>query len=118
MTHPARGRLQFEPTLEDFAKERSGSHLTVLSGGNNSGKTLVLKWLKNTMGRTSYMIGTNRFYHVYHFSSGLRDPNELDQFESQFQSNFSSERYNYEQNYIDLNRIIIGLSDHQREALF
>lgn len=118
MTHPARGGLQFEPTLEDFAKERAGTHLTVLCGGNNSGKSLVLKWLKNTMGRTSYMVGTNRFYHVYHFSSALRDPNELDQFENQFQSNFWSEQYNYEQNYIDLNRIVIGLSDSKRLSLF
>jgi hypothetical protein len=36
------------------------------------------------MGKTAYMVGTNRFYHVYHFK---RDsPCELDQFESQFQS--------------------------------
>jgi hypothetical protein len=70
------------------------------------------------MGKTAYMVGTNRFYHVYHFSAALRDPNELDQFESQFQSNFWSEQYNYEQNYIDLNRIILGLSDSQRLSLF
>lgn len=118
MAHPTRGGLQFEPALEEFAKERAGTHLTVLSGGNNSGKSLVLKWLKSTMGKTSYMIGTNRFYHVYHFTSGLRAANELDQFENQFQSNFSSEEYNYEQNYFDLNKIIIGLSDSQREQLF
>jgi hypothetical protein len=60
--------------------------VTVLSGGNNSGKSLVLKWLKHTMGKTAYMVGTTRFYHVYHFNAILRDPSELDQFESQFQS--------------------------------
>jgi len=118
MPHPLRGGLSFTPTLEDFAKERAGSAVTVLSGGNNSGKSLVLKWLKQTIGKTAYMVGTNRFYHVYHFSTGLRDPNELDQLESQFQSKFNSEEYNYEQNFIDLNRIIVGLSDLQRAALF
>jgi predicted ATPase len=118
VAHPARGGLTFTPTLEDFAKERAGSPVTVLSGGNNSGKSLVLKWLKQTMGKTAYMVGANRFYHVYHFSAALRDPNELDQFESQFQSHFWSEQYNYEQNYIDLNRIILGLSDSQRSWLF
>ncbi|MBI3617742.1 MAG: AAA family ATPase, partial [Candidatus Omnitrophica bacterium] len=55
---------------------------------------------------------------IYHFSTALRDPNEIDQLENQFQSNFSSEQYNYEQNYIDLNRIIVGLSDSQRFSLF
>ncbi len=118
MIHPLRGGLTFTPTLEDFAKERAGSSVTVLSGGNNSGKSLVLKWLKQAMGKTAYMVGTNRFYHVYHFSTALRDPNELDQFENQFQSNFWSEQHNYEQNIIDLNRIIVGLSDHQRNRLF
>jgi len=118
MPHPLKGGLTFAPTLEEFAKERAGSPVTVLSGGNNSGKSLVLKWLKHTMGKTAYMVGTNRFYHVYHFSTALRDPNELEQFESQFNSNFLSEEYNYEQNYIDLNRIIVGLSDSQRLSLF
>jgi predicted ATP-dependent endonuclease of OLD family len=118
MPHPLRGGLTFTPTLEEFAAERVDSSVTVLSGSNNSGKSLVLKWLKQTMGKTAYMIGTNRFYHVYHFSTGIRNPNELDQFESQFSSNLWSEEYNYEQNYIDLNRIIVGLSDHQRVSLF
>ena len=45
MAHPVRGGLTFTPTLEEFAKERAGSPVTVLSGGNNSGKSLVLKWL-------------------------------------------------------------------------
>jgi len=64
------------------------------------------------------MIGTNRFYHVYHFSTGLKDPNELDSFENTFQSQFSQDDYNYEQNAFDLNRIIVGLSDKRREDLF
>ncbi len=110
--------LTFSPTLEEFAKSRAGTHSTVLSGSNNSGKSLVLKYLKSTMGKTAYMIGTNRFYHVYHFSTALRNPNELDQFENEFNSNFRNEQYNYEQNYIDLNRIIVGLSNKQRGELF
>jgi hypothetical protein len=32
------------------------------------------------------MVGTTRFYHVYHFNAILGDPSELDPFESQFQS--------------------------------
>jgi predicted ATPase len=118
MPHPLNGGLEFTPTLDAFATQRAGTASTVLSGGNNSGKSLVLKYLKSTMGKTAYMVGANRFYHVYHFSTALRDPNELDQFENNFQSNFWQEQYNYEQNYIDLNRIIVGLSDQQRNLLF
>jgi predicted ATPase len=118
MQHPLRGGLNFAPPLEEFAQQRAGSPLTVLSGGNNSGKSLVLKGLKHTMGKTAYMVGTSRFYHVYHLSTALRDPNELDQFENQFQNNFWNEQYNYEQNYINLNSIIVGLSDAWRLSLF
>ena len=82
MSLPHNSGLQFSPSLEEFAKLRAGSSSTVPSGSNNSGKSLVLKYLKSTMCRTAYMVGTNRFYHVYHFSTALRDPNELDQFES------------------------------------
>lgn len=70
------------------------------------------------MGKTAYMVGTNRFYHVYHFSTGLRDPNQLDQFESNFQHNFTNEQFNYEQNTFELSQIVISLSDTQRKALF
>jgi len=118
MPGPRKQELEFTPSLQLFAQSRANASLTVLSGGNNSGKSLTLKWLKSTLGRTAYMIGTNRFYHVYHFSTGLRDPNELDSFESTFQSQFAQDDYNYEQNTFDLNRIIIGLSDKRRADLF
>jgi hypothetical protein len=58
MTHPLRGGLTFVPALEEFARERAGAPVTVLCGGNNSGKSLMLKWLKNTMGKTAYMVGS------------------------------------------------------------
>jgi len=118
MPGPRKQELEFTPSLQLFAQARSNASLTVLSGGNNSGKSLTLKWLKSTLGRAAYMIGTNRFYHVYHFSTGLRDPNELDSFESTFQSQFAQDDYNHEQNTFDLNRIIIGLSDKRRADLF
>src|SRR5258705_9508993 len=110
--------LIFQPPLNEFFAAREDKPLTVFAGANNTGKSLVLKWLKPQIGRTAYMIGTNRFYHVYHFSSGLRDPNEIDQFENQFNNGFYQEQYNYEQNFIDLNRIIIGLSNNRRGSLF
>jgi predicted ATPase len=118
MNHPFRGGLTFHPALEEFATSRSDKPVTVLSGGNNSGKSLVLKWLKISLGKSAYLIGTNRFYHVYHFSTQVKDPRDLDNYENQFQSQVWNENYNYEQNYIDLNKIISSLSDSQRTELF
>ena len=118
MSSISKGDLVFQPSLADFSAQRADKTLTVLAGANNSGKSLVLKWLKQTLGRVAYMVGTNRFYHVYHFSTGIRDPNQVDQLENQFNSQFHQEQYNYEQNFLDLNGIIVGLSNKQRSALF
>lgn len=110
--------LEFVPSLQLFGQARNQSPLTVLAGPNNSGKSLTLRWLKSTLGRTAYFVGTNRFYHVYHFSTGIREPNELDQFENTFQSHFNDERHNHEQNVFDLSHIIIGLTNKRRDELF
>src|SRR5215813_3466291 len=106
--------IAFNPSPESFLAERREHPYTVLAGPNNSGKSLLLKWLKRHLGRGTYMIGTNRFYHIYLLSTGLRDPTELDQWENQFTSQFADPQYNHEQNYIDLGRILMGLNDERR----
>lgn len=113
-----KGDLEFIPSLQLFSNSRTEQPLTVLAGGNNTGKSLTLKYLKKTLGKFAYFVGTNRFYHVYHFSTGIREPHELENFESTFNSNFEQEQYNYEQNVFDLSKIIIGLTDVRRAALF
>ena len=110
--------ITFVPNIADFSSARQEHFLTVLSGGNNNGKSLALKWLKLERGKTAYMIGTNRFYHVYHFNSSVPDPNQIEQYEEQFQNNFLQEYYNIEQNFIDLNQIIANLKNNRREELF
>lgn len=110
--------IVFDPTIPRFNALRAGRPLTTIAGANNTGKSLVLKFLKQQLGKSAYLIGPNRFYHVYHFSSGLRDPNQLDQFENQFNQTFAQDQHNHEQNFFDLNQIIIGLSNKQRSELF
>jgi predicted ATPase len=118
MSTISKDSLIFTPSLDTFAETREGRPLTVISGPNNSGKSLVLKWLKRRFGRDTYLIGTNRFYHVYHFSTGVRDPRQLDNFENQFNQSFSQDEYNHEQNFYDLNSVIGALGDKKRDALF
>jgi predicted ATP-dependent endonuclease of OLD family len=110
--------IVFNPPIPQFNAARLGRPLTSIAGANNTGKSLVLKYLKQQLGRTAYLIGPNRFYHVYHFSSTLRDPNEVDQFENQFNQTFSQDQHNHEQNFFDLNRIISGLKNKRRSELF
>ena len=110
--------LNFNPDLPKFFSSLSEEDLTVLSGSNNSGKSLVLKNLKLELGASAHMVGASRFYHIYHLSTGLRDPNALQQWEQQFRQNFYQPEFNYEQNYIDLNQILLGLSDTARHRYF
>jgi predicted ATP-dependent endonuclease of OLD family len=109
--------LIFEPTLQDFLQSRRNKLLTVLSGGNNSGKSLTLKWLKVTIGIEAYMVGVNRFYHVYHLGSSLREQNEVQNYENSFRSGYQQEQFNYEQNVMGLEQIIRGLNNSKREIL-
>jgi predicted ATP-dependent endonuclease of OLD family len=110
--------IEFVPSLQLFGQTRGQHPLTVLAGPNNSGKSLTLRFLKSTLGKTAYFVGSNRFYHVHHFSTGIREANELDQLENNFTSHFNDESHNYEQNVFDLSRIIIGLNDTRRIKLF
>jgi predicted ATPase len=110
--------IEFTPSLQLIGQARATTPYTALSGPNNSGKSLTLRSLKQTLGKSAYFVGTNRFYHVYHLSTQLRQPNELDQFESAFQSQFNDESHNHEQNAFDLARILASLSDKRRNDLF
>ncbi len=110
--------LMFTPNLQEFYRLREEKPFTVLSGGNNSGKSLVLKYLKQQLGKKAYMIAPSRFSHVYQLSTAIVDPNELDNFENQFNNQFNQEQYNYEQNFLDLNKILTNLGDVKRNSLF
>lgn len=117
MTNKTKG-LSISPPLADFIKARTGAYYTTLSGGNNSGKSVVLKEMKNALGRTAYMAGPQRFYHVTELSTQRFNRADYDQWESSFQSQAQQNIFNYEQNFIDLGRIIGGLKDNKRQKLF
>src|SRR4030088_2697889 len=99
--------LTFEPDIAQFVGQRSRTPLTVLSGPNNGGKSAVLKAIKSSLGRVAYLMGPIRFYHVFEFGSQAPDPNELDNLENQFRSTMSQRQANYEQNFMDLQKILV-----------
>ena len=118
MTEITKESLRFSPDIPAFLASRASQPLTVLSGANNSGKSLALKWLKSHLGSGSYMMGTNRFSHTYHLSSSLRDPNQFNSIENQFANNFAQPQFNNEQNPYDLNTVINQLGNTKRAILF
>jgi hypothetical protein len=74
----------FRPTVDEFKAERANQPYSVLCGLNNSGKSLLLKNMKRALGRQSYMLGAQRFYHLYHIATQVKDPLAYETFEQQF----------------------------------
>lgn len=112
------GVIEFDPPIEEFTSIVNSNHTTILSGPNNSGKTLILKCLKAQIGSRAYFLAMDRFYHVYHISTGLRDASQVFNLNRQFIQAFSQETQNTEKNLIDLNQVLIGLDNWQRSKLF
>lgn len=115
---PPDSEIKFQPDIETFASSRASAPYTVLCGGNNSGKSLVLKQMKLHLGKVGYLVGPQRFYHITELATQRFSEDDYNSWENQFRSNAANKEYNFEQNYIDLGRILGGLKDKGREKLF
>ncbi len=90
--------IAFNPTIEEFLQQRSSKPTTVLSGANNSGKSLVLKFAKAILGSSAYLVGCNRFYHVTILNSRQTDEFEHEQQHQSFMHSFYTQTQNTEEN--------------------
>lgn len=110
--------LVFEPNLQKFIADRQSAYYTTLSGGNNSGKSVLLKNMKIHLGRRAYMAGPQRFYHIYELTTQRWNPQDYDHWNDSFRQNFYQEEANTETNFIDLGRVVSALNDEKRQMLF
>lgn len=113
-----RESLIFTPSLDELLSSRDNSGLTVFSGPNNHGKSLILQMIRRRSGRETYFLGANRFFFVNRFSTMDRNPRELDDFETNYSVQYDQGQTNYEQNFLDLQRVVSNLNDTQRDTLF
>lgn len=110
--------VEFTPTVEEFYEARANKPTTVLSGPNNGGKTLLLKQLYSHIGQGGYLIGCNRFSHIDVLNTRQIDEHEHRRYYDNFIQNFYTSHQNTENNDLQLQQIITGLKDTQREKLF
>src|SRR5262245_50134406 len=68
--------IRFDPPVDELFAARADKPVTILSGPNNGGKTLLLKQLYYRVGRGSYLIACNRFSHVDILNTRQREANE------------------------------------------
>ena len=110
--------VAFVPTVDDIHAARIGKPITVLSGPNNGGKTLLLKQLRYLIGHDGYLIACNRFSHVGALNTRQQDAHEYRRYYDDFMYNFHTSQQNTEDNELKLEQIITGLKDSEREKLF
>jgi predicted ATPase len=113
-----RFEVEFSPTVEDFFASRSGKPVTVLSGPNNGGKTLLLKHLFSLTGHGGYLVGCNRFSNVDVLNSRQREQHEHRRYYENFMFEFERSNQNTENNELNLEQVLTGLKDRQRSQLF
>ena len=110
--------IDFVPSVEELHAARIGKPITVLSGPNNGGKSLLLKQLFYLVGHDGYLIACNRFSQVSGLSTRQQDALEYRRYYDNFLNSFYTSHHNTEDNDLKLDRILTGLKDAQREKLF
>lgn len=115
--------IVFDPDVATFLASRSTSQLTVLSGPNNSGKSYLLKSLCNAAPVTSHFFGCNRFFSVSQLLTTLPRPDYINELSHNFKHTFfhpnvSNQADNTEGNLHDLEQVLRGLNNEQRQLLF
>lgn len=109
--------ITFSPGIPQFIADRKGKWLTVLSGPNNSGKSLLLKLMHQELGATSLLLACNRFYHFSDLPYASNEVN-LSQLYLNSVQQFYQSRQNQEQSSYPLQQIISNLPDERRDTLF
>jgi predicted ATPase len=114
----SRSEIEFSPTVEEFYASRSCKPVTVLSGPNNGGKTLLLKHLFSLTGHGGYLVGCNRFSNVDVLNSRQREQHEHRRYYENFMFEFERSHQNTENNELNLEQVLTGLKNQQRAKLF
>lgn len=66
--------LAFTPTITEILANQGDSHITILTGVNNSGKSAYLK--KTISDKSMLYVGVNRFYSFHHLPIHSENPDD------------------------------------------
>lgn len=97
---------------------RADSAITILSGPNNSGKSLLMKRLKKHLGIDAHMLGCGRFYQLdtLQIHGGHHEEEKLSWHENFLAQNTGM--VNNDTNSIDLGSTVMRLKNTERNKLF
>lgn len=110
--------IEFRPDIDAIIASRQNKIATILSGPNNSGKSLLLKHFFASLGPKSCLLTCNRFSTIDVINSRTADPNERAQAYDSFIHHQQAGNYHDDLNLRQLEQLIAGLNNEKQDKLF
>lgn len=110
--------IQYSNIGEDEFFAPDDRRISILSGSNNCGKTVLLKLLFEKLGESSYFCGTNRFYEIEFLPVYTEDPKRIQNMRQNLQNELNEGRLNRDTNLMPFHEIFVQLTDGDRENVF
>lgn len=110
--------IQFSNVSEDEFYAPTDRRISILSGSNNCGKTVLLKLLYERLGEEAYLCGTNRFHETEYLPVYSEDPRRLTNLRQNLQNELNEGRLNRDTSLMPFHDIFIQLTDDERQHVF
>lgn len=111
-------KFQFDGITQEEFYNRDDSRVSVLSGTNNCGKTLILKQLFDHFGEEAYFCGTNRYYSIEHFGLYKEQPRFFPDTWKSLREQMGDTRYNHDPVGMQFHDVFIRMTDDEREEVY
>lgn len=110
--------IHFHGITEEQFYSGDDSGVSVLSGTNNCGKTLILKQLFNKFGKKAYLCGANRYYSVEHFPVYSEQPQYIATTWNNIRTQIGDGRYNNDPVVMSFQDVFIRMTDEERRDVY
>lgn len=110
--------LEYEGIDEQEFFDRSDSQISILSGSNNTGKSLILKQLFEKFGDSAHFCGTNRYYEMEYFPVYNEDPNYKRNILKHIKAQINEPRFNRDPIMMTFHDVFIRLTDDERNQVY
>ena len=110
--------IQYVGITEQEFRNRPDSGLTVISGTNNSGKSLVLKELFTHFGEKAYLCGTNRYYSIQHFQTYQEQPRYVSTTWDSVKKQIADKNNNNDPVVMSFRDVFVRMSDTERGRVY
>ena len=110
--------FQFTNVSEEEFYTATDRRISILSGSNNCGKTVLLKLLYERLGDEAYLCGPNRYHETEYLPVYNENPDNLINLRRNLQNELNEGRLNRDTNLMPFHDIFIQLTDDDRQNVF